>query len=223
MVPMSTLVRNADYAAPAGQRPAPPRDATRLAGLRIFLRPLLPSDWDAWRAVRTRNHAWVEPWESADASAAMVDDAGGFADWCGAWAFDWERDTGFGFGLFLSTGALIGEIGIGAVQRAGFHSANLGYWIDEAHAGHGYVPEGLVVVLRFAFEQLALHRLEALIMPSNAASVRVVEKLGLRNEGVAVRLGEVRGEFVDLARYALTLEEWRERRRELIARFVAAA
>ncbi len=214
---MGRVVRNADFATTI----APPRDATRLAGLRVFLRPLLAGDWVAWREVRARNAAWVEPWESVDSIGSLLSDRDAFAEWCDSWAFEWERDCAYGFGLFLTNGTLVGEIGIGTVQRQGFQTANLGYWIDEAHAGRGYVPEGLVVTLRFAFEQLRLHRLEALIMPTNAPSVRVVDKLGLRNEGVSLRLGEVGGTFVDLARYALTVEEWHERRRELVARFVS--
>ena len=65
-----------------------------------------------------------------------------------------------------------------------------------------------MVVLRFAFEELALHRVEISIIPRNRASRRVVEKLGLRDEGVAVRYLEIDGDWEDHVRYAITAEEW---------------
>ena len=62
-----------------------------------------------------------------------------------------------------------GEVSLGNVQRGPFQSAFVGYWIDEAAAGNGYVPEGVVLMLRFAFEELRLHRIEAAIVPRNAS------------------------------------------------------
>ena len=80
---------------------------------------------------------------------------------------------------------------LGSVQRGPFQMGYVGYWIDEALAGQGYVPEGVVLMMRHAFETLQLHRLEAAIVPRNAPSRRVAEKLGLRDEGVAVRFLQI--------------------------------
>jgi ribosomal-protein-alanine N-acetyltransferase len=66
-----------------------------------------------------------------------------------------------------------------------------------------------------------MHRLEAAIVPRNQPSRRVAEKLGLRDEGTARRFLQIQGTYEDHIRYAITLEEWRERASELIARFVA--
>ena len=65
---------------------------------------------------------------------------------------------------------------------------------------------------RFAFEDLGLHRVQIAIIPRNAASRRVVEKLGIRDEGIAVRYLEINGVWEDHVRYAITAEEWAERR-----------
>ena len=89
-------------------------------------------------------------------------------------------------GIFVD-GMFAGEININSVHRGPFQSAYIGYWIDERHAGKGYTPEAVVLVLRFAFEQMLLHRLQISVIPRNVASRRVVEKLGLRNEGIAER------------------------------------
>ena len=75
-------------------------------------------------------------------------------------------------------------------------------------AGHSYVPEAFVVLCRFAFEDLALHRLQASIIPRNGPSNRVAEKLGLRNEGIALRYLEINGVWEDHVRYAITSEDW---------------
>jgi ribosomal-protein-alanine N-acetyltransferase len=73
-----------------------------------------------------------------------------------------------------------------------------------------------VVTLNFAFEALALHRIEISIIPRNQASRRVVEKLGIRMEGLAQRFLEIDGVWEDHCRYAITSEEWEVRRAELL-------
>ena len=118
-------------------------------------------------------------------------------------------------------GRFRGEMNLSSVQRGPFQSCYVGYWIDEDVAGMGYTPEALVVAARFAFEQLALHRVQVSIVPRNAASLRVVEKLGLRSEGLAERYLEINGVWEDHCRFAITAEEWQARARELIAVWIA--
>ena len=141
-------------------------------------------------------------------------------DPCGAWERQRHFDTAYGFGLFLQGGSLIGEVSLGSVQRGPFQSAFVGYWIDALHAGQNLVPEGVAVILRYGFEELHLHRIEAAIVPRNAASRRVAHKLGLRDEGVAERFLQIRGVWEDHVRYAITSEEWHVRRDEITRRFL---
>jgi [ribosomal protein S5]-alanine N-acetyltransferase len=75
--------------------------------------------------------------------------------------------------------------------------------------------------LRFAFEELSLHRIEVAIVPRNRASRRVVEKLELRQEGVALRYLEIDGRWEDHVRYAITSEEWATRAGQLIPTWVS--
>ena len=75
---------------------------------------------------------------------------------------------------------------------------------------------------RFTFEQLMLHRLQVAIVPRNAASLRVVEKLGLRREGLAERYLEINGVWEDHYRFAITAEEWKVRASELIDQWIVA-
>ena len=122
--------------------------------------------------------------------------------------------SGYGFGIFVE-GRLAGEITLSSIQRGPFQNAFVGYWVDRALAGNGLAPEATVLVLQFAIEELGLHRVEIAIVPRNQASRRVVEKLGLREEGVALRYLEIDGRWEDHVRYAITAEEWHERCDEL--------
>ena len=100
------------------------------------------------------------------------------------------------------------------LQRGPFQNAYVGYWIDEARAGQGLMPEAVVVTLKYAFEELRLHRVQISIIPRNVRSRRVVDKLGIRCEGLAERYLEINGAWEDHLRYAITTEEWEKRREE---------
>src|SRR6266508_6748140 len=154
---------------------------TTLFGQRILLRPLVAADWPAWREVRRRNADWLTKWEPqrVHGQPDTVEDREAFAVRCSARQRERQLGTAYGFGIFVS-GAFAGEINLSAVQRGPFQSAYIGYWIDHRHAGHGYVPEGLVVLFQHCFDSLRLHRLQIAIIPRNHASRRVVAKLGLR-------------------------------------------
>ena len=74
-----------------------------------------------------------------------------------------------------------------------------------------------MVVFAFAFEQLDLHRIEICIVPRNRNSRRVMEKLAIREEGIAQRFLEINGVWEDHVRYGITVEEWAQRRTEFDA------
>ncbi|MDQ6839865.1 MAG: GNAT family N-acetyltransferase [Actinomycetota bacterium] len=185
-----------------------------LRGQRILLRPLVGSDFEAWREVRIRGQDWLVKWEPRPLPGQPdpTEDRRIFAARCGARERERQLGTGYGFGIFVDGRRFAGEINLSSVQRGPFQNAYIGYWIDEAVAGHGYTPEAVVVACRFAFEDLALHRLQASIIPRNTASHRVAAKVGLRNEGTALRYLEIDGHWEDHVRYAITAEDWAQRR-----------
>jgi len=188
-----------------------------LFGRRLLLRPLVASDFQAWREVRRRNVDWLTKWEAQriQGQPDVVEDRDAFAVRCSARQRERQLGTGYGFGIFIN-GDFAGEITLSAVQRGPFQSAYVGYWIDEKHAGNGYMPEALVVLTQFAFDELHLHRIQISIIPRNSASRRVVEKLGIRDEGIAARYLEINGVWEDHIRYAITAEEWADRRDALL-------
>ena len=185
---------------------------TTLFGRRVLLRPLSVSDFPAWREVRRRNEAWLTRWEPTrmPGQPDVIEDRDAFAVRCSARQRERQLGVGYGYGVFVD-GVFAGEVNLSSVQRGPFQSAYVGYWIDEKQAGNGYTPEALVAVARLAFDELRLHRVQIAIIPRNTASRRVVEKLGIREEGVAERYLEINGIWEDHVRYAVTAEEWDER------------
>ncbi len=168
--------------------------------------------------MRLRNEEWLRPWEPlrAEHQVDPAIDCDAFNARC--LARDRERQIGaaVGFGLFVGT-ELAGEINLNNVVRGAHQSATVGYWIDSAKAGQRYIPEAAVLLSRFAFEQLRLHRLEICIVPRNYRSRRVMEVLELREEGTAERFLEIAGVWEDHVRYGFTAEEWFARRDALTA------
>jgi [ribosomal protein S5]-alanine N-acetyltransferase len=190
-------------------------DPVVLRGRRVVLRTLTDNDFEGWSEVRVRCHDWLVPWEPRVAGTALPpEDFRNFSARCALRERERQLGSGFGFGIFVG-GRFAGELTLSSIQRGPFQCASVGYWIDEALAGRGYVPEGVVACLRFAFDELALHRVEISIIPRNAASRRVVEKLEIRLEGIAERLLSIDGVWEDHARYAITSEEWAVRGSEL--------
>lgn len=192
-----------------------------LRGRRVLLRPLGPADFEAWREVRLRSREWLTKWEpkAVPGQPDPVVDRRAFIARCSARQRERELGTGYGFGVFVGA-RFAGEINISSVQRGPFQNAYVGYWVDEAMAGHGYTPESFVVLARFAFEDLMLHRLQVSIIPRNGPSLRVAAKLGLRNEGTALRYLEINGAWEDHVRFAMTAEDWAQRRHELLRDWV---
>ena len=183
---------------------------------RLTLRPLTVNDFVLWQKVRERNLEWLKPWEPQanfrDGNPSESQKA--FAMRCSARDRERELGTGWAFGVFHNEN-LLGELNLSNVVRGAFQNAHIGYWTDQDNAGRGYMPEALVVAMQFAFEDIGLHRLQISIVPRNLPSRRVVEKLNLRCEGLAERYLEIAGVWEDHLRFAITVEEWRERAKEL--------
>jgi ribosomal-protein-alanine N-acetyltransferase len=202
------------------------RGSPELHGSRVVLRGLRAEDFGEWQEVRRRCAHWLTKWEPRRVPGAPdpVEDKRAFSARCSARDRERELGTGYGFGIFVAhDGAELrfaGEINISMIQRGPFQNAYVGYWIDERVAGNGYTPESLAAVLRFAFEDLGLHRIQVAIIPRNQASRRVADKLEMRDEGVALRYLEINGTWEDHVRYAMTAEDWDERGAEVSARWL---
>jgi ribosomal-protein-alanine N-acetyltransferase len=127
---------------------------------------------------------------------------------------DWKAGTSFVFVTVLRERRepIIGRVALTSITRGPFQSAQLGYWIDAAHAGRRFMSEAVELALAFAFEWLGLHRLQAAVMPHNAASRRILAGRGFREEGRAERYLLIADKWEDHLLFGLTLEEWQVRR-----------
>lgn len=190
-----------------------------LRGERVTLRPLVLGDFPQWQSVRLANKDWLFKWEPSQPSSSIdgIETRNGFLVRCRARERERQLGTGYGYGIFLDR-RFCGEINLSGVQRGPFQSGSIGYWIDESVAGQGLVPESMALLLDYAFEELGLHRIQVAIIPRNAASRRVVEKLGLREEGLAVGYLEINGIWEDHLRYAITADEWISKQEEWISK-----
>lgn len=188
---------------------------TTLETARLLVRPPRSSDVTLLLAAQRRNEAHLRPWSPLRAggdhrpSLVTVAKDVAMARRC------WRCDEAYTFYLFDREGAefgaqpVVGRVTLGRVLRGPFQNSFLGYWLDVSQQRRGLMTEAVGAVVDFAFGALALHRVQASIMPRNLSSVRVVEKLGFRHEGVSRRYLHIAGNWEDHAIYAITREEWR--------------
>jgi ribosomal-protein-alanine N-acetyltransferase len=108
--------------------------------------------------------------------------------------------------------ALAGVVNINDIVRYTEQSGRLGYYAFTPFAGTGLMSEALQLVIRAAFSDCGLHRLEANIQPANVRSIALVEKLGFKREGTARRFLKIGNRWRDHERWALLKEEWRKGR-----------
>lgn len=188
-----------------------------------MLRALEAGDFEVWSEVRTTNADWLIPWEPLRPRNLPdpVTDRNTFESRCILRDRDRAADQAYPFAMFVDN-RLIGEINLNNVTRGALQSATIGYWIDQRYAGNAYTSEAVVIVLKYAFEQLRLHRVEICIVPRNERSRKVIEKLGLRDEGIAQRYLQIYGVWEDHIRYAITAEEWNARQDEFAAKWLVS-
>lgn len=117
------------------------------------------------------------------------------------------------FICLATKGAIIGAVNLSQIFRGGFQNAYLGYYIGARYAGQGYMTDALQLVLRYTFEHLKLHRLEANIQPRNAASIALVKQAGFLREGYSRRYLKVCGRWRDHERWAILAEDWKVKTR----------
>lgn len=108
---------------------------------------------------------------------------------------------------------IVGAINLSQVFRGGFKSAYLDYRIGAQFAGRGYMTQAIELVLRHAFNEMKLHRVEANIQAGNRASIALVKRVGFIREGYSRRYLKVGGRWRDHERWAILVEDWREKRR----------
>ena len=173
----------------------------------VVLRPPRLRDGRAWSEVRLRNQNWLEPWEPS--SPYPWGERNSTAAWPQLHsALKKAARNGTMLPLMIMYGGrLAGQITVSNIVHGVQRSCTVGYWVDGALAGRGIVPTALALTIDHCFEVVYLHRVEVDIRPENTASLRVVEKLGLRREGYFERYLDIDGAWRDHVGFAITAEE----------------
>ncbi len=124
------------------------------------------------------------------------------------WAGNYESDTYFHWVIeWKDGGELIGTINLGNVEESCLMSDTC-YMLSPRCWGKGIMTEVLRAVLEYAFCEIGLNRVQAEVFEGNAASVRVLKKCGMQQEGVARQKYYKDGVFIDAQLYAVLREEF---------------
>ncbi len=194
---------------PPGRHPGWP---ARLGPLRVragtvALRPVRMRDATAWSAIRLRDEAYLSPWEPTEPTSWPQ--RNGSFDWlarCSGLRGMARRGSALPFAVTLD-GAFVGQVVVGNVVREPLLSGYLGYWVGSHIAGGGVTTAAVGLIVDHCFGPVGLHRVEATVRPENAASLRVLAKLGFREEGLLRRYLDVQGAWRDHLAFALTVDE----------------
>lgn len=180
-----------------------PADIPTLSHGRITIRGIKIKDHKALEHELMLNRAWLRQWEStAPGQFNNFDTKAGIKNLL-AYA---KVGSGLPFVIELD-GELIGQLNVSGIVYGSLSSAQLGYWVSERVAGQGVTPTAVALATDYCFQQLQLHRMEICIRPENAASLRVVDKLGFRYEGLRRRYIHINGDWRDHFCFALIQEE----------------
>jgi len=177
-----------------------------LAGDGVRLRAPTMSDHAEWATLREASHAFLAPWEPTWPSDDLTRSS--FRRRLRHYAQDIRDDQAYPFFVFrVEDGALVGGLTLSNVRRGVSQSCALGYWMGERFAGRGYMTAAVRAIVPFVFGSLRLHRLEAACLPHNTASIRLLERVGFRHEGLARRYLCINGAWQDHLLYALLTED----------------
>jgi ribosomal-protein-alanine N-acetyltransferase len=173
----------------------------------VLLRAPRLRDGRAWSEIRLRNEMWLLQWEPT--SPHSWGERNSITAWpplLSALRKAGRAGTMLPF-MIVYGGRLVGQMNVSNVVHGVLRSCTVGYWVDRDVAGRGVVPTALALVIDHLFTAVTLHRVEVDIRPENQASLRVVEKLGLRREGYYERFLDIDGGWRDHVAFAVTVEE----------------
>jgi ribosomal-protein-alanine N-acetyltransferase len=180
---------------------------TELSAGAVLLRAPRLRDGRAWSEVRLRNEAWLTPWEpTAPRTWADRHSPTAWPPICSGLRRAGRAGTMLPFVITFG-GQFAGQMNVSNVTWGALRGCTVGYWVDSAVAGRGITPTALALVIDHLFATVGLHRVEVDIRPENTASLRVVEKLGLRREGYYERFLDIDNGWRDHVAFAVTVEE----------------
>jgi ribosomal-protein-alanine N-acetyltransferase len=175
-------------------------------GQRVYLRAPAMTDHTEWASLREQSRDFLTPWEPIWPADDLTRAA--FRRRLKRYAEDQRTDQAYAFLVFRNEDhALVGGITLANLRRGVAQAGSIGYWVGETYARQGYMTAALRALTPFAFESLRLHRLEAACIPTNAASIRLLEKSGFTREGYAREYLCINGVWADHLLFARLKED----------------
>ena len=174
----------------------------------LVLRPLKFRDKKEWTKLRQRNQNWFQQWEST-VPDEFSDGKASFYQIVKNLRVEAKAQRSLPFVMEIDK-KIAGQITVANINYGSTRSAYIGYWIAEEFAGKGYTPLAVAMAIDHCFQILNLHRLEITIRPENLKSLRVVEKLGLRSEGLRPKYLHIDGDWRDHLVFAINKDEYNE-------------
>ncbi len=173
-------------------------------GLTVTLRPLHRGDRAAWERMRARNREWLGPWEST--VPGRTDGLPSFHRL--RRAYDRAAREGRLVPFVIDAGqGPVGQMHLFEIQWGSRWTASAGYWLDREATGGGLATWALAMAIDHGLTDIGLHRVEVNVRPENTASLAVVRRLGLREEGLHRGLIHVDGAWRDHLTFAMTSQE----------------
>jgi len=170
---------------------------------KVALRPIRLRDARGLERSLLDNRSWLRQWEATSPYAPMSFDTRSSIRSLLA-----NARAGHGLPFIIEyDGELAGQLNVSSITYGSLSSATIGYWVSERFAGRNITPTAVALATDYCFYQLGLHRMEICIRPENQPSLRVVEKLGFRYEGLRRRYIHINGDWRDHFCFGLVSEE----------------
>jgi ribosomal-protein-alanine N-acetyltransferase len=150
-----------------------------------------------------KDRDWLRPWEATTPGIRYPLDVRQLVK---ALISQSKKETGLAW-VVLVDDEIAGQLNVANILHGSVGSAAIGYWIGKDFAGRNAIPIACALAIDYLFDTVGLHRVEIDIRPENTASLRVVEKLGLRKEGLKERFIHIDGAWRDHLIFAITKEE----------------
>lgn len=177
-----------------------------ITGDGVTLRTPQMTDHGEWAALRETSRDFLVPWEPTWPPDDLTRSA--FRRRVRRYAEDLRTDQGYAFLILRSSdGAMVGGLTLANIRRGVAQAASVGYWMGLPFVRHGYMTAAVRAVIPFAFATLRLHRLEAACIPTNAASIHLLERVGFLREGYAREYLCINGTWQDHLLYARLADE----------------
>jgi ribosomal-protein-alanine N-acetyltransferase len=169
----------------------------------VTLRPIRVRDAKTLERELIENRSWLRTWEATNPQGPMS-----FDTRASIRSLQANARAGFGLPFLIEyDGEVAGQLNVSSISYGSVASASIGYWVSERFAGKNITPIGTALAADYCFFSVGLHRIEICIRPENAPSLRVVEKLGFRYEGLRRRYIHINGDWRDHFCFALVREE----------------